>query len=164
VSQGPDTVERQIALLGEARAMVVDCLGGNGRFAPVRFAPTAEIDFVAAFRRYVLDVGNLPTDDKAPVTALLLSAGRFLLGELHEADRIVEGFPQQAYKLDHGAGYCNVAHLTALRSALPLPEPLRRTNLWTAGSTEQAAIRSWLADNRPRLRWNEATGTYVLGG
>lgn len=135
-------LERQIAALGEARAMVVDCLGGNGRFTPVRFVVGSDDDHVAAFRTFVTGLLALPGGEAAPGMGALLAAGRLLLGEIGAAGRIVDRFPMEPFRVDHGAGYCNGAHLTALRWAVPLPEALRDVGRWVVGSPEQAGIRS----------------------
>lgn len=164
MSRTPSPTEKQIETLGEARAMVIDCLGGNGRFTPVRFVSAGDAEFIPAYRAYVLELARLSPPDAQPITALLLAAGRLLLGELGEADRIIDGFPSEAQRLDHGAGYCNVAHLFALRSALPLPDHLLETTRWTAGSSKQAAMRAWLDANRAKLRWVESAGAYVTAG
>lgn len=154
-------LERQIAALGEARAMVVDCLGGNGRFTPVRFVVGSDDDHVAAFRTFVTGLLALPGGEAAPGMGALLAAGRLLLGEIGAAGRIVDRFPMEPFRVDHGAGYCNGAHLTALRWAVPLPEALRDVGRWVVGSAEQAGIREWLRQFGAGLRWGEREGRFV---
>lgn len=166
--------ETQIEHLGQARAMIVDCLGGNGRFTPVRFAPEAQSDVqpldqpgprhLAAYRAYIQSLAQLTPPATQPITQLLLAAGRLLLGELGQAGQIIDSFPSEPYRLDHGAGYCNTAHLAALRAALPLPGNLQQPAQWTAGSPEQSAIRAWLATHHARLRWLEPQGAYLVDG
>jgi hypothetical protein len=91
----------------------------------------------------------------------LLAAGRLLTGDVAAADVIVDRLPAEAYRLDHGAGICWVTPQYALSAALPLPENLKDTSGWLAGSDMQAALRTWLAGHRDRLRWFEVEGLYL---
>jgi hypothetical protein len=90
----------------------------------------------------------------------LLAAGRFLTGDLAAANMVLDHLPAHAIEVDHGAGICLVMPLYALSTALPLPANLKETKRWVQDSPEQAALRTWLAENRERLQWNESDGRY----
>jgi hypothetical protein len=147
--------------LGLQRLRVLDCLGVNGRFSPVRFDPDAGADLFKAFGAFIAQMSQELAADPYPVTISLLAAGRLLTGDLTAADVILDHLPGTAVKLDHGAGICLAAPLYALSAALPLPAELKNTSRWLAGSAEQAALRAWLTKYRDRLRWLEAEGLYL---
>jgi hypothetical protein len=159
--------------LGFHRLRVLDCLGGNdervGRsFPPVGryFVPAPDENIFDAFRAWVAQESKRGAETTAAFWILLLAAGRLLTGDLTAADVILSHLPAEPYKTDHGAGYCYLAPLEALRDALPLPAELRNTVRWVLrwleGSPEQAAVRAWLVEHRDMLRWVEVDGLYVL--
>lgn len=147
--------------LGLQRLRVLDCLGGNSPHAPGYFTPPADGDIFNAFSCYVAQVSPQWATASDSSTISLLAAARFLTGDLVAAHVIIDQLPANAFKLDHGAGFCLVAPLHALSDALPLPADLKDTRRWVAGSVEQAALRAWLSEHRDKLRWVEADGVYV---
>lgn len=155
-----------LAPLGRQRLRLLDCLGGNSPRAPGYFAPDADADVLAAFRRYVARMSELGRAEIDPHAVSLLAAARLLAGDLSAAGVILDHLPARAIELDHGAGFCLVVPLHALSTALPLPEDLTDTRRWLAGSAEQAALRAWLSlhQHGDDLRWVEAAGEYRLAG
>jgi len=151
-----------LAPLGIQRLRLLDCLGGNTPRAPGYFAPPADADIFAAFRDYAAQMSQQWGSRSDPLTVSLLAAARLLAGDVGAAEPIIERFPARPVVLDHGAGICTVMPLYALHSALPLPPELAQTRLWLAGSSEQAALRAWLAEHRAKLRWSEAEGVYEV--
>jgi len=149
----------RVSPLGLQRLRVLDCLGGNSRFSGY-FEPAADADLYKAFADYVAQMSQQWAAETQPVLISLLAAGRLLAGDLAAADVILDHLPAEAFKLDHGAGICIVMPLYALSTSLPLPASLRDTDRWVAGSAEQAALRTWLAEHRDKLRWVEADGVY----
>src|SRR5215831_9622457 len=115
----------------------------------------ADRDIFAAFGYHVARLSQQWADASDPITISLIAAARFLCGDIAAAEVILDHLPVDAFKLDHGAGICLVAPLYALSATLPLPAQLKDTNRWLAGSTEQTALRAWLAEHRGKLRWVE---------
>jgi hypothetical protein len=151
----------QLSPLGLQRLRVLDCLGGNSPHAPGYFAPAADGNIFDAFGNYVAQVSQQWAAASDAATVSLIAAARLLTGDLAAADVIVDHLPAKAFKLDHGAGICQVAPLYALSTALPLPADLKDTRRWLAGSAEQSALRTWLAEHRDKVRWIEADGVYL---
>jgi hypothetical protein len=151
-----------LSALGSQRLRLLDCLGGNNPRLPGYFDRPAEQDVLSAFRRYVVRLSEQWAAEADPLTVSLLAAARLLTGDLAAADVVLDHLPEQPAKLDHGAGYCLVAPLFALSTALPLPSEVADTSRWLAGTPEQAAIRAWLADHQHQLQWVEADATYRL--
>ena len=151
-----------LAPLRLQRFRVLDCLEGNQIRSPGYLAFARGVDAFNAFRTHVETLSRRWADEPHGQTRQMLAAARVLVGDLAAADTVIDGFPVRAYELDHGHGYCNVAHLYALSAALPLPTDLRNTKHWLAGSSKQAALHAWLAVHRNALRWVEEDGTYVL--
>jgi hypothetical protein len=152
----------QLAPLGLQRLRLLDCLGGNSPHAAGYFDPATGTDIFDTFRQYVARMCQAWGAESDPMTISLLAAARFLTGDVDAALGILEHLPEKAVKLDHGAGHCIVMPQTALRTALPLPSALTDINRWLAGSIEQGQLRTWLAENRERLLWNEKDGVYQL--
>ena len=151
----------RLSPLGLQRIRVLDCLGGNNTRAPGYLELPADADIFKVFADYVAQVSRLCAGHAAPLTISLLAAGRLLTGDLAAADVILDHLPDEAFKLDHGAGICVVTPLYVLSVVLPLPAELRNTDCWVAGSADQAALRAWLARHRHELRWIEAEGLYL---
>jgi hypothetical protein len=148
--------------LGVQRLRLLDCLGGNDPRLPGYFAGPVEQEVVSAFRDYVGQLSSQWAAESDPLTVSLLAAARLLTGDLSAADVILDHLPARPAKLDHGAGYCLVAPLVALSTALPLPRELADTSRWVAGAPERAALRAWLADHRQAIHWVEAEAVYRL--
>jgi hypothetical protein len=148
--------------LGLQRLRVLDCIGGNDRLGGGRFDPDSAGSVLDSFRAYVLEAAAKWSEETHPVHLSNIAAARMLIGDLSAADVIVELLPDKPRKLDHGAGRCLVAAVYALRAVLPLPPELTDIERWTAGSSEQAALREWLARHRDELRWLEMEGEYRL--
>ena len=148
--------------LGFQRNRLLSCLGADLPHAPSYFQPDPEADPFASYRRYVegLSAQWAAASDRA--TLSLLAAARLLYGDLTAARLIVDHLPPHTIRTDHGAGICLLAPLYALHSALPLPESLRDTSRWLAGSAQQAALRSWIEEHGPKLHWNEVEGVYEM--
>jgi hypothetical protein len=148
--------------LGLQRLRLLDCLEGNspraGGYSPID--PEAEL--FGAFRQYVARTTALRTAERDPIVVSLLAAARLLTGEVAAATVIVDQLPPRPFVPDHGAGFCPLAPLQALRAALPLPAALADIRRWIAGSPEQAALRDWLAEHGGNLRWDEPAGSYHL--
>ena len=151
----------RLMVLGRQRVRVLECMGGNDRFAPGYFEPSADADIFDAFRAYVAEISQQWAADPSPLAVPLLAAARLLTGDVTAADVIVDRLPAKPYQLDHGAGRCWVTPQIALAAALPLPAELTDTDRWLAGSADQAALRAWLARHRDKLRWVEAHGVYL---
>ena len=151
-----------LAPLGLQRLRLLDCLGGNSPKAPGYFDPSGDSEVFAAFAAYISDLSSRWATDSDPLFISLLAAGRLLTGEIAAANVIVEHLPTKAFKTDHGAGYCVIAPLQALKAALPLPAELTDIVHWIAGSPEQAALSEWLSEHTNTLRWSEAEGVYFL--
>jgi hypothetical protein len=147
--------------LGMQRGRVLECLGGNSRFPPGYFEPPAGADILSAFRAHIVQMSEQYAADATPIFISLLAAGRLLTGDVAAADVIVDRLPAEAYRLDHGAGICWVTPQYTLSAVLPLPANLNGTSGWLAGSDMQAALRTWLAGHRDRLRWFEIEGLYL---
>lgn len=158
------TVDRESRLspLGTQRLRLLECLGGNDRWAQGYFEPDVGSDILEEFRRYALRLSDAWASASDRVTVSLLAAARFLSGDPSAAQLIVDHLPAQPIKLDHGAGICLVLPLHVLSAALPLPATLHDTRRWLAGSPEQRALCAWLAEHRGRLRWSEADGRYEV--
>jgi hypothetical protein len=148
--------------LGFQRLRLIDCLGGNSRWGLGQFDPAPDTDIFEEFRDYVVRLSRCHASDKNSQIISLLAAGRFLAGDLGAAGIILDLLPAEAFKTDHGAGYCAVLPLHALSGGLPLPPDLKDTNRWLAGSPTQAALKAWLAANRDNLRWIKPDGIYQL--
>ena len=148
--------------LGVQRLRILDCIGGNDTRSGRRFEPETGADVFDAFRSFVGATAPLWKDETHPVHVSTMAAAQLLSGNISSADVIVNLLPDRPYKLDHGAGRCLVAAIYALKNALPLPAELVNTDRWIAGSPEQAALRTWLNQNRDRLRWMEVEGEYRL--
>jgi hypothetical protein len=151
----------RLSPLGLHRIRVLDCLGGNSPVAPGYFDLPDDTDIFRAFHEHLARMSELCAGDTNPLTVSLLAAGRVLMGDLAAADVILDNLPAEAFTLDHGAGICVVTPLYVLKSALPLPASLGDASSWVAGSGAQAALRTWLAEHRDRLRWVEADGVYL---
>lgn len=151
-----------LAPLGWQRLRLLDCLGGNSPKAPGYFDPSHDSDVFAAYTAYLSDLSSRWASETDPIFVSLLAAGRLLTGEIAAAQVIVDLLPIEAFKTDHGAGYCVVAPLQALESALPLPSELTDIARWIAGSPEQAALRLWLSDHTDKLDWSESEAVYFL--
>lgn len=148
--------------LGFQRLRVLDCLSGDSPWAPGYFDPPADSDIFKAFADHVAELSQLWGTETDPLTASLLAAARLLTGDLAAADAIVENLPAEPFKLAYGARFCPLAPLRALSAVLPLPANLEDTRRWVEGSSEQAALRIWLAEHRDKLRWVEIDGIYLL--
>jgi hypothetical protein len=152
----------QLSPLGLQRLRLLDCLGGNSPHAAGYFEPVPGTDIFDAFRQYVARICQAWSAESDAMTVSLLATARFLTGELDAANIIINHLPANAFKLDHGAGYCVVMPQTALRTSLPLPSKLTDIDRWLAGSVEQAALRTWLTENLDRLSWDGKKGIYHL--
>lgn len=152
----------QLQPLGFQRLRLIDCLGGNSRWGLGQFEPAPNADVFEEFRKYIVQLSRRYASESNPLVISLLAAGRFLTGDLAAAEAILDHLPAEAFKLDHGAGYCVVLPLHALSGGLPLPPDLKDTNRWLAGSPTQAALKTWLAANYDKLRWVELEGVYRL--
>jgi hypothetical protein len=150
-------------VLGYQRLRLLSCL--RGWRGSSRFEPGPDEDVMIAFREWAVRIVREYAGTAGPspdITLALLGAARLLSGDLCGADVILENLPEQPYQLDHGAGYCLTQPLHALATALPLPLHLQDVRRWLAGSTEQAALRAWLAQHRDELAWDEAGAVYTL--
>ena len=133
-----------LAPLGSQRLRLLDCLGGNNRFAPSYFSPPSGVDVVEAFASYVAELSARWASETDPLAMSLLAAARLLTGDASAARVIVNRLPPTCPKLDHGAGFCLIVPQQALTATLPLPPELADTRRWLADSPEQSALRSWL--------------------
>jgi hypothetical protein len=115
-----------------------------------------------AFRAFVQRLVAAAGGESDPRTKSLLATGRLLTGDLSGADEIIENLPAAPFKRDHGMGHCLAAPADTLAVVLPLPAALSPPARWLAGSAEQAALRTWLAENRDQLEWREREGDYVF--
>jgi hypothetical protein len=147
--------------LGLQRLRVLDCLGGNVRSSSSYFEPAADADIFDAFGAYVGYASRESAADPYWLTVALLAAGRLLSGDVAAAEVILDRFPDETMKLDHGAGICLVTPFYALSVALPWPAELQYSGCWIAGSDTQAALRAWLAGHRDRLVWRRIEGVYL---
>lgn len=154
----------RIAALGPLRARILDCLGGNSRWAPGFFDPAPAADVFGAFRGYVHGLAGRLGTAPDPTTLSLLAAARLLTGELAAAREIVERLPRTPPRLDHGAGHCLTAAPEVLRAVLPLPPELSDSRRWLAGSHEQATLTRWLSEHEKGLSWRERDAVYVWSG
>jgi phosphatidylglycerophosphatase C len=152
----------RLAPLGRQRLRLLSCLGGRLPLLPGHFDPGQEEDVFAAFRAIVENAARRTQTPTDALTRSLIGAGRLFSGDLSAAFEIVEHLPAEPPVLDHGAGYCLVAPVQALKAALPtLPRELADVSRWLAGSDEQAALREWLARHGTTLRWDEHRAVYV---
>jgi len=152
----------QMAVLGPLRSRILDCLGGNSRWAPGYWDPRPDADTLASFRTYVQGLGDRWGSLTDPTSVSLLAAARLLIGDITAAHDIIERLPDKPVKLDHGAGQCLVAAAQVLRASLPLPADLTDSTRWLEGSEEQARLKAWLAIHERALRWVEEQGVYLL--
>lgn len=147
--------------LGLRRNLLLDCLGGHTPQAPGFLNFMAEVDVFAAFRSHIHELSCVVAFQSDHLTALLLATGRLLTGDLNAADVILDQLPARAPRLRFGQRYCLLMPFRTLSAVLPLPPELAEPDLWLAGSQEQAALRSWLAEHRSALRWAETEGVYL---
>ncbi|MEP7367850.1 MAG: hypothetical protein ABI972_31700 [Acidobacteriota bacterium] len=142
--------------LGFHRNRLLVCLGADLTL----LAPRDESDPFALYRGFVqgISVQWAPATDRATIS--LLAAARLLYGDLGSAYLLLDHFPQRPIRADRDAGLCLLSPLFALASVLPLPEALRDTSAWLAGSPQQSALRSWLDQHSARLHWNQPSGVY----
>jgi len=154
--------DEHMAVLGPLRSRILDCLGGNSRWAPGYWAPPANGDTLESFRTYVQGMGERWGSLTDATSVSLLAAARLLIGDISAAHDIIAHLPDKPVKLDHGAGQCLVAAPQVLRATLPLPADLSDSTRWLAGSEDQTRLKAWLSANQPALRWNEKQAVYVL--
>lgn len=159
----PNTDRNQrLAPLGSQRLRISSCLGGDMPRLPQYFDPSPGEDVFAAFRAFIQGMVQRTQTATDGLTRSLIGAGRLLTGDIAGAGEIVAHLPPQPYARDHGAGYCLVAAAQALAAALPsLPQELRDTERWLAGSSEQSALREWLERHQSNLLWDEARAIYL---
>jgi hypothetical protein len=119
-------------------------------------------DVFAAFRDFAQRMRRASVAETNGLVVSLVAAARLLAGEIEGAAIIVECLPAQPHRSDHGAGYCLVAPVAALRQALPLPADLEETKRWCAGTEDQARLRAWIQEHQARLVWQEREGRYTL--
>ena len=112
----------RLSPLGVQRLRLLDCLGGHSPKLQGYFQIDENEDIFAAFRNHVAWLSKEWAAETDPITISLVAAARFLSGDLDEANVVIDCFPAEAFKLDHGAGYCVVAPLYAVCAALPLPQ------------------------------------------
>jgi hypothetical protein len=161
----PTGLPPRLAPLGFPRLRVLDCLGGSSPGSPNSFAvPPEGVSIFGAFRDYVTEQSKQRANESDPLAVSLLAAGRLLAGELSAADVILDHLPAQGFKLDRSAGACVIAPVYSFKAALPIPETLGDTRRWLQGTSEQAALRAWLAEKRDKLRWVESEGIYRDAG
>jgi len=148
--------------LGFHRNRLLSCLGADLPHTSSFFQPDPDVDPFTAYRNFVegLSAQWAAASDRATVT--LLAAARLLYGELSAASTIVDHFPQRPIRTDRDAGICLLSPHYALAATLPLPEALRDTSAWLAGSPQQTALRSWIEEYAANLRWNQPAGVYEL--
>ncbi len=154
--------DARLSPLGGQRLRVLDCLGGNNRWAPGYFEPDTDADVFSAFRTYVARLSETWAAESEPSALSLLAAARLLTGELAAAHTIVDTLPAAPVALDHGAGVCAAVPVRALSTVLPVPPALADSRRWLAGSPAQAALRAWLSEHAAQLQWREAAGIYEL--
>lgn len=152
---------QRLSALGPVRLRLLDCLGGNSRWAPGYFDPPPDTDVFEAFRSYVQRLGAQWGTLTDPTALSLLAAARLMIGEVAAAGEILDRLPDKPIKLDHGAGSCLVAAPQTLRAALPLPAEFADSSRWVAGSDAQKALLAWLSTHQDRLQWDEKDGRYV---
>lgn len=153
----------RLAPLGVQRLRITSCLGGDMPRLPQYFDPSLGEDVFGAFRSFIGRMVQRTASASDAATRSLIGAGRLLTGDLSGADEVIDHLPAEPYALDHGAGYCLVAPAQALKAALPaLPGELHDTSRWLSGSSEQAALRAWLARHRSAFVWDEARAIYLL--
>ncbi len=152
----------RLSPLGSQRLRLLDCLGGNTRFAPSYFSPPAGVDVVEAFASYVAELSARWASETDPLAMSLLAAARLLTGDASAARVIVNRLPPTYPKLDHGAGFCLTVPQQALTATLPLPPELADTKRWLADSPEQSALRSWLDQYEKQLLWDRSAVVYRL--
>jgi hypothetical protein len=155
---------QRLTPLGPVRLRLLDCLGGNSRWAPGYFDPPAEGNIFDAFRGYVQGLGAQWGQLTDPTAVALLAAARLMIGDITAAREILERLPEKPIKLDHGAGQCLIAAPQTLRAALPLPAELSDSSRWLAGSDQQKALLTWLSEHERNLRWQEESGSYTAVG
>lgn len=148
--------------LGLQRCRVLECLGCTDPRSPGFLKMPSDADAFTAFRTHAEALYHRWSDTTHQQTIRLLAAARVLIGDLAAADVILDQLPMVPYQLDHGHGYCNIADLYALSGVLPLPQSLKDTTRWLAGSSEQTELRAWLAAHRALLQWVERDGVYVV--
>jgi hypothetical protein len=148
--------------LGYHRLHLLECLGGDIPHVSGYFNPVQGPDIFEAFRHYVARMSDTWVNEADPLSISLLAAARLVTGDLDAAEIIIDHLPGKAFKLDHGAGYCIVMPQTVLKTSLPLPVELTEIGHWIANSKDQAALRTWLKNNRERLSWCEKAGVYQM--
>lgn len=146
--------------LGFQRNRLLTCLGADLPHSPSYAEPDASADPFAYYRHFVRDLNTQWAAATDRATVVILAAARLLDGEIGAARVVAVHFPEHPIRTDHGAGICLVAPFYALASALPLPEALRDTSAWLAGSPQQTALLAWLDERATSLRWNESAGVY----
>lgn len=142
--------------LGFHRSRLLACLGVDLSESPVFH----ESDPFTLYRDFVEDLTLRWTAATDRATISLLAAARVLYGDLGAALIVIDHFPQRPIRTDRDAGICLLSPFYALATALPLPEALRDTSAWLAGSPQQTVLRSWIEEHAGRLRWNEPSGFY----
>lgn len=152
----------RLSSLGSQRLRLLDCLGGNTRFAPSYFSPPPGVDTVDAFDSYVAELSARWDSETDPLAMSLLAAARLLTGDASAARVIVNRLPPTYPRLDHGAGFCLIVPQQALTTTLPLPPELGDTKRWLADSPDQSALRSWLDQHEPQLLWDRSAAVYRL--
>ena len=152
----------RLSPLGSQRLRLLDCLGGNTRFAPAYFSPPPGVDVVEAFDSYVAELSVRWARETDPLAMSLLAAARLLTGDASAARVIVNRLPPTYPKLDHGAGFCLIVPQQAITATLPLPPELADTRRWLADSPEQSALRSWLDQHEQQLLWDRSAVVYRL--
>jgi hypothetical protein len=164
VSTHDDDRAARLSPIGRQRLRVLDCLGGNFRFAPGYFSPLPGVDIHEAFARHVVDLSARWAGETDRLTITLLAAARLLIGDKSAARTIVDRLPPAPPRLDHGAGFCLIAAQQVLAAVLPLPAELADIQRWLAGSPEQGALRAWVDQHQDRLLWDQDAAVYKLAG
>jgi hypothetical protein len=149
--------------LGLARMRVLECLGGNDRFAAGYFSIDATQDLFVEFRNHVARLNDQWASEKDPLTRNLLAAGRLVIGDVDAAYEILDRSPAAEIKLDHGAGSCTVVPFATIAAVFPLPRELSDSRKWYIDSPALEALRGWLQQHRDLLSWSESDGVYRLG-
>lgn len=141
--------------LGELRCRVLACMNADTGWN--YFNPPESADLNDELLRFLegkweqwLHEARGPQFNATAVVA----AGLLTFGRLEMADYIVANLPPERIKLDHGCGWCNAVAPRIAASLLPLPDRLRAYMEWYEGSALADEVRSWLAANRSRLRWD----------
>jgi hypothetical protein len=146
--------------IGPLREPVLFCLGADREGSVGYFKVDPKFDIIQQYEDHIFRLSAFWTNTDGHWAQLALSAGRLLCGRVTEADSLI-GAVSDAKGMDpHAKGRCILMPFRVCAAALPLPEALRDTRRWIAGSAEQAALRSWLAEHRDRLIWDRAAGVY----